>query len=234
MAGGDRSRPEMIATSVAIDSIGTLIIVGGTAWSVWKFLEAASSDRMIGCALICVGTLGGAAGGARPPVRTRGVPVHPNGDRVAMIFWGVLQTRRPDAVRVSAVEAGLIRWLPVFPCHLGVMRPARLQPAATSALAFVQQLIRGEQARLERVCTEWSVPSDTSPTLSRYDARRAWALRWQAGPGCGGAFDALPVASGGSSRPCITMCWYGKNRGRDDIAELLSPESHAAATGLTD
>ena len=56
--------PVMVFITVVINAIGTLIIVGGTGYSVWRFWrQGIMRNRMIGCALIALGTIAVGLGG---------------------------------------------------------------------------------------------------------------------------------------------------------------------------
>jgi len=55
----------MVAITILINSVGTMIIVGGAGWSAVQYWRRGTHrNRMVGCALICMGTLIVAAGGS--------------------------------------------------------------------------------------------------------------------------------------------------------------------------
>src|SRR5690606_25482190 len=85
--------------------VGTLIIVAGTAYSVWKFRKRGTNrNRMWGCSLILVGTLAVAAGGSLTRFGHYEYLYIAMAVGIGLIFAGVLLSRRPDQASV-AVEA---------------------------------------------------------------------------------------------------------------------------------
>jgi hypothetical protein len=215
---------EIIATSVVIDSLGTLIIVGGTAWSVWRFRKLGTHrNRMIGCALICIGTMVVAAGGSLTRLGNEEYLYIAMAVGVALIFWGVVQTRRPESgvVSVPAAETGVN-------LSRGPESPVVNAGGATSAVAFIEHLIARDDAEVDRVCTEWSVARDETPVLTRSDARRAWRLRTQLEPAAIDRFDRLPVAARRQLATLYHDVLSWERPTRDEIAELVTPESGTA------
>jgi hypothetical protein len=205
----------MVAITVLINAVGTLIIVGGTAWSVWRFWRSGTHrNRMIGCALICGGTLAVAAGGSLTRLGHYEYLYIAMSIGVAMIFAGVLSSRRPDGAAMPATtNAGEVLPTPA---------PGALGP---TALAFVQALLEHDDAEIDRVCAEWSVPRDGAASLSRSDARRAWKMRAALPADAMRRFDAAPV----TTRRQLSVLYHDvltwERPGREEIAELVAPPS---------
>jgi len=170
----------MVALTIAINSIGTLIIVGGLGWSIWRFWKSGTQrHRMIGCALIAVGTIVVGLGGTLTRLGHYEYLYIGMSAGVALIFAGVLWTRRPDSqsVRVASFRQGH------SPASRQISRndslPALLSPTEDSnALGFVgQHVLILDDGAIDRFCTEWSVPRDDRAAFDRTEARRAWQFR---------------------------------------------------------
>lgn len=235
--------PEMVAITIAINSIGTAIIVGGTAFSVWRFWRTGGMrNRMIGCALIGGGTLVVAAGGSLTRLGHYEYLYIAMSVGVALIFLGVVRAQRTETVLTvfsggAAVEGitGITpSGAPVTPiASLSAQEdggdpsiiPAR---AGSKALAFVESVLLplGDDD-LDRVCTEWSVPRDPSPALSRHDARRAWRLRGTLEDGAAARFDLHTVGA----RRQMTVLYHEvlawERASPEEIAELAAPSDVA-------
>lgn len=214
---------EMVVITVLINSVGTAIIVGGTAWSVWRFWRrGVYRHRMFGCALICAGTLVVAAGGSLSRLGHYEYLYIAMAIGVGMIFGGVLASRRLD--RIPAESSIMAVDLTGPPAH-------DLPLANTSGLAFLQDLLLGrDDTEIDRICTEWSVARETTPALSRNDARRAWRLRLVLAPDAVARFDGLPV----SARRQLTTLYHDvltwERSGRDEIAEIVASPEPVPAT----
>ncbi|MDQ3656508.1 MAG: hypothetical protein M3457_15715 [Chloroflexota bacterium] len=214
---------EMVAVTVLINSLGTAIIVGGTAWSVWRFWRRGSHrHRMIGCALICAGTLAVAAGGSLTRFGHYEYLYIAMAIGVGMIFGGVLVSRRPDRV---AAETSITAIDPTGTPTCDTVL------ANASGLAYLQDLLlTRDDAGIDRICTEWSVPREAAAVLSRSDARRAWRLRLVLSSEAVSRFDGLPVAA----RRQVTALYHDvliwERPGREEIADIVtSPEPVSAA-----
>lgn len=230
--------PEMVAITIAINAIGTAIIVGGTAYSVWRFSRTGvMRHRMIGCALICAGTLVVAAGGSLTRLGHYEYLYIAMSVGVGLIFLGVLSSRRPESSRLAVSadmgigEAGTDA---AFAAPAWVSRGGEREltgvgggPAPTrnanEAISYIETVLLPLcDAELERVCAEWSVPRDVSVALSRHDARRAWRLRGMLKADAARMFDAHTV---GARRQLTVLyhevlAWDRANP--DDITELVT------------
>jgi hypothetical protein len=102
--------------------------------------------------------------------------------------------------------------------------------ASESGIAYLQDLLlTRDDTEIDRLCTEWSVPRESAPNLSRGDARRAWRVRQLLATEAVTRFDALPVGT----RRQLTALYHDvllwERPARDDIAEIVTPEPVAAA-----
>ncbi len=182
--------------AIAINSVGTLIIVGGLLWSVWRFWRTRTQrNRMIGCVLIVVGTLSVAMGGTLTRLGQYEYLYIAMSVGIGLIFAGVLWTRRPDAAAVSNEDAeepgvgpdvvsGGRRPRPAFDTASGI----------TPELTFLaEQMLCLSGNDLRVWLASWSVEVDDDPAMSRRDARQAWRLRKQLPPEGQERFDAMAV-----------------------------------------
>jgi hypothetical protein len=203
----------MTLITVLINSIGTTIIVGGTGYSVWNFWrKGIMRNRMIGCALIALGTIAVGAGGTLTRLGHYEYLYIAMSVGVAMIFAGVLQTRRPEpgmASSVATMQAATAAPLasgpgvpPVSPPNGHIVADDVPQPEPTpavsvptgDAIAYIEGvLLPLRDHDLARTCAEWSVPRDDAAVLTRVDARRVWRLRSRLSAAGMRAFDAHTV-----------------------------------------
>lgn len=197
--------PVMVFITVMINAIGTLIIVGGTGYSVWRFWrQGIMRNRMIGCALIALGTIAVGAGGTLTRLGHYEYLYIAMSVGVALIFAGVLSTRRPDVAKAPAANA-VVPALHVSPdgspqvaSHAvaapfanGIVAatdgrnhgalstpgaPVALDPG--SAIGYIEgNLLPLSDNEMTWICEEWSVPRDATPVLSRAEARQVWGFR---------------------------------------------------------
>jgi energy-converting hydrogenase Eha subunit A len=181
----------MTVTTIVLNTVSTLIIVGGTGYTVWDFArKGIMRIRMIGCAWILVGTLFVAAGGSLTRLGHYEYLYIAMSIGVGMIFYGVICTRRPDARPATQSAAGLVsRPTPPLPTIEAEPHPDHDEPA----MAYVASLLRQDADDVSRLCAEWSVPMDDRPVFSRSEARHAWVFRRQLPKQSQPRFDALPV-----------------------------------------
>ena len=175
--------------SIAINSIGTLIIVGGLLWSVWRFRQTGSHrNRMIGCILIVTGTIAVAMGGTLTRFGHYEYLYIAMSIGIALIFAGVLQTRRPDRI---AAEGDVDSSVSV---SSDSARTMLAEPQLTEELAFlVEKVLPGQPEEVRVICAGWSIETRDEPVMSRRDARQAWRLRKHLPGSAQDRFDALPV-----------------------------------------
>jgi hypothetical protein len=205
--------PALIAIAIGINSLGTLVLVGGLGYSAWRFKQLGiHRNRMIGCLLIALGTIVVGLGGTLTRLGHREYLYIPMSIGVAIIFLGYLQTRAPSPAGKAAtaetsaapvtplprngMAAGAVRSAPTKPAAANGHHPA---PAAVPAprdpdLAFLETNLCGLGAdALSELGRVWSVPRPEIDALDRETARRAWALRRQLSPAAQERFDTLPV-----------------------------------------
>jgi hypothetical protein len=180
--------------AITINSVGTLIIVGGLIWSVWKFSRLGTHrNRMIGLLLIVLGTIAVALGGTLTRLGHYEYLYIAMSIGIGLIFAGVLWTRRPDRVvavpdtAVATPESSALRVESTRPMLTG-------EPQLTEELAFlVEKVLAADSSAIRDVCAAWSVETRTDPVMTRRDARQAWRLRKHLPGSAQDRFDALPV-----------------------------------------
>ena len=183
----------MTVTTIVLNTVSTLIIVGGTGYSIWKFRRLGiMRNRMIGCSWILVGTLFVAAGGSLTRLGHYEYLYIAMSIGIAMIFYGVLCTRRPDvpaaADRVSTSDL-VPRPGAALPEIEAVPHPDPTEPA----MGWISSLLWQPADDVSKTCEEWSVPVHATPAFSRDEARRAWGFRQVLPEDSQTRFDALPV-----------------------------------------
>lgn len=228
--------PALSAIAIAINSLGTLVLVGGLGYSAWRFKHLGiHRNRMVGCLLIALGTIVVGLGGTLTRLGHREYLYIPMSIGVAIIFLGYLQTRATSPANKVAVA------VPVAPplAHQsanGVTTgstprpPARLStnghhPATVTSvsrdpdLAFLEtNLLLLESEALAELCRVWSVPRPEIDALDRATARQAWTLRRRLSPESQARFDALPAAIRGQ----LTEFFH----------EVMQAQSQEAATRI--
>ncbi|MBA2277149.1 MAG: hypothetical protein H0W06_05240 [Chloroflexia bacterium] len=199
--------PALVGMAIAINTLGTAVIVGGLGYSIWRFRRLDRfRNRMVGCALIALGTLVVAAGGSLTRLGRYEYLYIAMSIGVSLIFAGVVWTRRPAAIRPSipvvSAEPALTGAPPANSTAGGEALPpssaeADLMTAGEvpdEALRFVEDvLLPLDDEALTNRCAEWSVPRDDRPMLNRDEARLAWRLRCRLSPAARRRFDAHGV-----------------------------------------
>jgi hypothetical protein len=90
--------------TISLNSIGTLVLVGGALWSAWVFWrKGIMRARMAGCMLLAVGALIVAAGGSLTRLGHPQYLYIAMSVGVALMFWGYLKTIRPAPVPTRSV-----------------------------------------------------------------------------------------------------------------------------------
>jgi hypothetical protein len=186
--------PALVALTISLNSLGTLVVVGGALYSAWRFKKLGiQRHRMIGCVLIAVGVITVALGGTLTRLGQREYLYIAMSIGVAIIFWGVLEIRRSDAPKVAvepapATRAALVA-LPVARSAKG-KELGKLEPA----LSFIiGEFLPLDDVALSEACRIWSVPRDESDAFTREEAQRVWALRMQLPPDVQSTFDRHSV-----------------------------------------
>lgn len=88
----------LTAMTIGINSIGTLILVGGLVYSAISFKRRGiMRNRMLGCLLIAAGTLTVASGGTLTRLGSQQYLYIAMSLGIALIFAGYMRTRQPDA-----------------------------------------------------------------------------------------------------------------------------------------
>lgn len=94
--------------TIALNSIGTLILVGGALWSAWTFWrKGIMRSRMVGLVLLAGGALVVAAGGSLTRLGHEQYLYIAMSVGVGLMFWGYLKTILPQRQRQAASPAQL-------------------------------------------------------------------------------------------------------------------------------
>jgi hypothetical protein len=103
--------PGLTILTILINSTGTVILVGGLAYSAISFKRRGiMRNRMIGCLLIAAGTLAVASGGTLTRLGSHQFLYIAMSAGIALIFAGYVRTRKPDAAPArSPIPAGAVR-----------------------------------------------------------------------------------------------------------------------------
>jgi len=184
--------PLLVALTVGINALGTLVLVGGALWSAWQFSRRRTNrDRMVGCILIAAGTLVVATGGTLTRLGNPELLYVAMALGVGMIFLGYRLTRSPHPAVAQPTARPNVVALPTQDAPL--------------ALTFVTQwLAEGQPEAIAERCLAWSATDDPSPRLTREDARRLWALRAALPDSARVALDDLPI----STQRMLAELWH--------------------------
>ena len=92
--------------TIAVNSVGTLVLVGGALWSAWVFWrKRMMRSRMVGLLLIAGGALAVAAGGSLTRFGHQQYLYIAMSIGIAIMFWGYLKTIQVEKkVGVTAVS----------------------------------------------------------------------------------------------------------------------------------
>ncbi|HEV2127514.1 MAG TPA: hypothetical protein VGR22_02725 [Thermomicrobiales bacterium] len=184
----DRSGALRVA-AIAINSIGTLIIVGGLLWSIWRFQRTGRfRNRMIGCIFIVSGTIAVALGGTLTRLGHYEYLYVAMSVGIALIFAGVLWSRRPDRVGAGTTAGSNAGSAAARQGTEAVL------PMSQEVAFLVEKVLPNEPEAIRGICLSWSVQASDDPVMSRRDARRAWRLRSHLPTMAQDRFDALSVS----------------------------------------
>ncbi len=193
--------PALVGLTISINTIGTLILVGGALYSAWRFRKLGiQRHRMIGCVLIALGTVVVAMGGTLTRLGHHEYLYIAMSIGVVIIFAGILETRRivpeqvasfgPTGKASAAAETARSPRLVSLPA-----RTTATPAVQTAAITYiVEKLLPLEPAAIEEACRQWSAPAMTSDALTRDEARRVWRLRLALPLAAQDRFDSLPVS----------------------------------------
>jgi hypothetical protein len=103
--------PGLTILTILINSTGTVILVGGLAYSAVSFKRRGiMRNRMIGCLLIASGTLAVASGGTLTRLGSHQYLYIAMSLGIALIFAGYVRTKKPDeAPARAAIPAVVMR-----------------------------------------------------------------------------------------------------------------------------
>jgi hypothetical protein len=193
--------PFLVALAATINSGGTLVLVGGALYSAWRLRAThGSAQRAAGCLLIAAGTVVVALGGTmtrfgRPEYLYVAMSLG-----IAIIFSGVVLTRRPHSMRNTLPQAPNAKHDPDA-SRLGrlIPLPPRQHPEVPVAAAnegtrfIVENLLPLDDAQIEEACRRWSATPVGGDAFNRVQAKQVWALRIGLPSSARSRFDALPL-----------------------------------------
>lgn len=176
--------PGLKVLAISVNTIGTLILLGGLLYSVRAFQKRGTHrNRMIGCLLIAVGTLTVAMGGTATRLGSEQILYVAMSIGISLIFAGYIWTRKPDSVAKPADQP--IR--PRVPVAEGF--------GADLPMVFIEGwLATLSDEVLAEECRVWSVAPREMDAFSRAEARRAWIFRTRLSAEGQTAFDQRPVS----------------------------------------
>lgn len=189
--------------TIGLNAGGSLVVVGGTLWSAWRFWRRGiQRHRMIGCLLIALGTLTVGSGGTLTRLGRPEYLYLAMAAGVTIIFVGYLEARRPDRIKAPAAAAiATAEALPPLAPPVVVTAaipggPVYAAPPAEPAVAFIEtHLLPLDDEALTEAARVWSAAPSVSDRFDRAQARRAWALRLRLSAAAQAAFDAHSVTA---------------------------------------
>ena len=199
--------PALSTLAITVNSLGTLVIVGGLIYSAARFRRLGiQRNRMVGCLLIAGGTLIVATGGSLTRLGAHEYLYIAMSAGVAVIFAGYLWTRRPDGAAAPALAFD--RQVMSRPAHgmapgtihrhapaaQGFVADGTLADGSSRAVAFLAELLSRDDTALSEECRVWSVPAREVDAFTRTEARRVWAMRGRLPEPLLASFDARPPA----------------------------------------
>jgi hypothetical protein len=145
----------LLAVTIGINTVGTLVLVGGLLYSAWRFRgQAPLRNRTLGCLLIALGTLAVASGGTLTRLGSDQFLYIAMAFGVALIFAGYAKAKQPYAARQPAaapsappVAASVTAAPPTMPTPTVAPTspaPAQLPAPASINATFVRVGAAGE------------------------------------------------------------------------------------------
>jgi hypothetical protein len=179
--------------AVSINSIGTLILLGGLVYAAVRFRRVGTQrNRLIGCLLIAVGTLAVAMGGTLTRFGSEQYLYIAMSLGVALIFTGYVWTKRPDR-RAVGREGEIARRREESTGH-GKPKTDNVPQSVSPAISFIEARLRSQSdAELSDECRVWSVPVHDIDAFNRAEARRVWSFRNRLSLDGQAAFDSRPA-----------------------------------------
>jgi hypothetical protein len=183
--------PFLVALAATLNAGGTIVLTGGALYSAWKLRAAGgSSQRAAGCLLIAIGTVVVASGGTLTRFGRPEYLYLPMTLGIAIIFFGVVVTWRPQPAPVTTWRAPLIP-LPARP-----RSPRPLSADGDEGVRYiVERLLPLDDPGLEEACRHWSATPMDGDAMNRVQARQVWALRLALPEEARSRFDALPIST---------------------------------------
>jgi len=96
--------PSLTVLTIAVNSLGTVMLVGAALWSAWAFWrKGIMRERMVGLILLAVGALVVAAGGGLTRLGHAQYLYIAMSFGISLMFWGYHQTIRPASMHTESV-----------------------------------------------------------------------------------------------------------------------------------
>jgi hypothetical protein len=176
--------PALVALAVSINALGTAVLVGGALYSAWRMRgNPALANRAWGCVLIALGAIVVASGGTLTRLGQREYLYLAMSAGIAIIFAGVLLTRRPavraaqpalpaagDVAEIASPRGGLVPLPPRMPAE-------RSAPGQEGVRFIASVLLPLADDALADACERWSASPVCADSLNRAQARQVWVLR---------------------------------------------------------
>jgi energy-converting hydrogenase Eha subunit A len=177
--------PALVAVAVMTNGLGTLVLVGGALYSAWRMRGTpALANRAWGCLLIALGAILIASGGTLTRFGFREYLYLAMAAGIAVIFAGVLLTRRPVPRTAAPALPQSGGAAPGFAPVRGELVPLparataeRNAPGLEGVRFICTALLPMENYELARVCERWSASPVPTDILTRAQAKQVWALR---------------------------------------------------------
>ena len=193
--------PALVVLAVSINALGTVILVGGALLSAWRMRgNPGLANRTWGCVLIALGAILVASGGTLTRFGHREYLYLAMSAGIAVIFAGVLLTRRPVAIpsQLATADPGSSGASVSSPRREIVSLPARPMVDRTAhceeGIRFIASvLLPLDERSLAEVCERWSASPMTSESLNRAQALRVWSVRLALPDESRPRFDLLPM-----------------------------------------
>ena len=192
--------------AIGINSIGTLILLGGLLYSVIRYRHASTyRHRMIGCLLIALGTIAVAMGGTLTRLGSDQYLYIAMSIGIGLIFAGYVeasgraraQQRGELRIALSRGAGRYMSWdgMDEQGSWLGHLRKSNSEnQKPTQAIAYIESRLAAlPDAELSEECRVWSVAARDIDAFTRAEARRVWSFRTRLTPAGQEAFDIRPV-----------------------------------------
>ena len=185
--------PLLIALAVSINAGGAAVLIGGALHSAWRLRGNPNArQRAWGCLLIALGAVVVSLGGTLTRLGRQDYLYLAMALGIAVIFAGVVLTRRPISDAGRGMAAGLAVGRPGL-----VPLPARAAARAAGedeGIHYIASaLLPLDDEEMAAACRRWSATPVEGDTLNRTQARQVWTLRTRLPEESKNRFDTAPL-----------------------------------------